>query len=258
MIYNNFIYEKKDHIVVLSFNRPKSLNVLNMETLYELEKVINDISNDPDARVIIFTGSGKAFIAGADIAEMEQLTPGEANKYSMFGSELFRKLVQLNKITIAAVNGYCFGGGNEFSLHCDLRYASKSALFGQPEVGLGIIPGFSGTQALPRLVGMTKAKELLFTGKTISATEAYHIGMINNVFEDDVFFDEVLKIAGIIAKNSFQAVIHCKRSIHEGYQKPYHEAIIVEANQFGKCFESPEQKEGMRAFIEKRTPNYRK
>ena len=258
MNFENLRIEKNEHIAIVTFNRPKAHNVLNLATIYELEKLVGELSKDDSIRVVVFTGSGKSFIAGADIADMEPMTESEAKKYSLFGSEVFNRVTKLEKISIAAINGYCFGGGNEFAMHCDLRYASTLAKFSQPEVCLGVIPGFSGTQTMPRIIGMAKTKELVYTGRTFSAEEACEIGLINQVFEEEHFMEDVMNVAHKIVSNSFVAVINAKKAIHEGFEKPFAEGIFIEATHFSKCFTKPDQKEGMRAFLEKRPPNYQK
>lgn len=257
MELKNLLVEKKDGICFIKINRPKFLNSLDSLTLFELEQVMDDLNNEKDLSVIILTGEGKAFVAGADISFMKDMTPAEAKKFSEDGARVFRKIETLNKVVIAAVNGYALGGGCELAMACDLRIASEKAVFGQPEVGLGITPGFSGTQRLPRLIGMGRAKELIFTGSNIDAQEAYRIGLVNKVTEQEKLMEECLAIANKIKSNSLSAVIYAKEAINRGIETDVETGIAYETNIFGLCFSTEDQKEGMTAFLEKRKANFK-
>jgi enoyl-CoA hydratase len=208
-------------------------------------------------RVVVLTGEGKAFVAGADIAYMSNLNPDQAKKFSEDGSRLFRKIETLNKVVIAAVNGFALGGGCELAMACDFRIASVKAKFGQPEVGLGIIPGFSGTQRMARLIGLGRAKELIFTGEHIDAQEAYRIGLVNKVTEKENLLEETYIIAEKIKSNSRVAVKYAKESMNRGIETDIETGIAYENNIFGLCFASQDQKEGMNAFMEKRHPDFK-
>lgn len=256
MSYNNLKLEINSSIATILFNRPKAYNALNSETLLELEQIIDALNDKEEIKIIIFTGSGKAFIAGADISEMANMNESQALAYCEIGVRVFRKIEVIDKVTIAAVNGFCLGGGNELAMACDIRIASEFAKFGQPEVSLGITPGFSGTQRLPRIIGVAKARELLFTGKVISSEEALKIGLVNNVVSSENLLNNVKELADSILKNANLAVIATKKAINDGLEKSMDEAILIEKNYFSKCFNSEDQKEGMKAFLEKRTPNY--
>ena len=250
---NNLLLEVEGPIAVLTINRPKALNALNSETLTELNEVLTEIEGRDDIKVVILTGAGeKSFVAGADISEMVNFSAAEGRAFGMRASEPFFKLQNMRQVTIAAVNGFALGGGCEISMACDIRIASENALFGQPECGLGIIPGFGGTQRLARLVGMGRAKEMIFACQNIDAAEAYRIGLVNAVYPQEELMPAAKKMAAGIAKNAPIAVRHCKQAINEGLEKGMDEAIVVEEKLFGGCFESYDQKEGMAAFLEKR------
>ena len=250
---NNLLLEVEGSIAVLTINRPKALNALNSETLTELNEVLTEIEGRDDIKVVILTGAGeKSFVAGADISEMVNFSAAEGRAFGMRASEPFFKLQNMRQVTIAAVNGFALGGGCEISMACDIRIASENALFGQPECGLGIIPGFGGTQRLARLVGMGRAKEMIFACQNIDAAEAYRIGLVNAVYPQEELMPAAKKMAAGIAKNAPIAVRHCKQAINEGLEKGMDEAIVVEEKLFGGCFESYDQKEGMAAFLEKR------
>jgi len=252
MNYSNIIFEKEGNLAIVKINRPKALNALNSETLKELDNVIDTIAQDDEVYVVVLTGEGKAFVAGADISEMKDLNPMEGRNFGVLGNRVFRKLENLDKPVIAAINGFALGGGCELSMACDIRVASGKAKFGQPEVGLGITPGFGGTQRLARLVGEGMAKQLIYTGDIITAEEALRIGLVNKVVEPEVLLDEVKAMAMKIAKNAPIAVKLCKTAINKGMQMDIDSAIAYEAEVFGLCFSSEDQKEGMTAFVEKR------
>lgn len=244
--------EKKDKIAVLSFNRPKELNALNTEVLLELEEAIKFIESDNEVVVLILTGIGKAFVAGADISEMQFKTANEARKFAGLGSRVFRQLELMEKPVIAAVNGFALGGGCELALSCDIRIASERAKFGQPEVSLGITPGFAGTQRLPRIIGRAKAKELIFTGRIIDAYEAEKLLLVNKVVNSGELINESISFANEIIKNSQIAVKYAKAAINRGCDLDFDSANEIEKNYFALCFATEDQSEGMAAFLEKR------
>jgi|SRR3712207_5437769 len=252
MEFKNLILEKDGKVAVLTINRPNALNALNSETLKELDCAINTISNDDEILTVILTGAGKAFVAGADITEMKDFNTIEGRKFGILGNRVFRKLENLDKPVIAAVNGFALGGGCEISMACDIRIASEKAKFGQPESGLGITPGFGGTQRLPRLVGMGMAKQLIYTGEIIKADEALRIGLVNKVVEPEKLMEEAKSLANKIVANAPVAVTLCKAAINKGMQCDIDTAIAYESEVFGECFATEDQKEGMTAFVEKR------
>lgn len=254
MELKNIVIEKNNGICTIKLNSPETLNSLNAEMLQQLEYAFDHAKEDKEVLAVVLTGEGKAFVAGADIAYMSKLNPAEAKKFSEDGSRLFRKIETMNKVVIAAVNGFALGGGCELSMACDIRIASEKAKFGQPEVGLGIIPGFSGTQRLARLVGLGRAKELIFTGLHINAEEAYRIGLVNKVTDKDSLMEETYKIAEKIISNSRVAVGYAKEAMNRGVETDIETGIAYESNVFGLCFAANDQREGMTAFLEKRKP----
>lgn len=256
MDFKNLLIEKNEGICTVKINNPQTLNALNAEVLSELETAFDLIRDDNEVHVVVITGEGKAFVAGADIAYMRDLDASEAKKFSEDGSRVFRKIETLNKVVIAAVNGFALGGGCELAMACDMRIASTKAKFGQPEVGLGIIPGFSGTQRLARLVGLGRAKELIFTGGHIDAEEAYRIGLVNKVTEKENLMEETYKIADKIKSNSRIAIKYAKESINRGTETDIETGIAFESNVFGLCFATEDQEEGMGAFLDKRHPKF--
>lgn len=243
-------------ICTITINRPEALNALNIDVLNALGAVIDDIENDSTIRVVLLTGAGKAFVAGADIAEMKTLKPSEARAFSALGSRIFRQIELLDKTVIAVVNGFALGGGCELAMAADIRLASQKAKFGQPEVGLGILPGFSGTQRLPRLVGIAKAKELIYTGMIINAAEAKTIGLVNQVCEPETLMDAAVEMANCIGANSPVAVSLSKAAINRGYGLDIEVGIELEKDLFALCFSEADQQEGMQAFLEKRKAKY--
>ncbi|MCC8141245.1 MAG: enoyl-CoA hydratase/isomerase family protein [Lachnospiraceae bacterium] len=250
---NNLILEVDGPIAVLKISRPKALNALNSETLEELDQTLGEIEANDQIKVVILTGDGdKAFVAGADIAEMVNFTGAEGRAFGMRAAAPFFKLQNMRQVTIAAVNGFALGGGCEISMACDIRIASENAVFAQPETGLGIIPGFGGTQRLARLVGMGRAKEIIFTGSNIDAQEAYRIGLVNKVVPSEELMDTAKKMAGKIANNASFAVSVAKAAINNGYDMDIKNAVEYEANLFGITCSTHDQVEGMTAFLEKR------
>ena len=249
----HILLEKKGSVAIATINRPKALNALNSEVLNDLNTMIDEINADPEIRVLILTGSGeKAFVAGADIGEMSTLTKTEGEAFGKKGNDVFRKLETMPIPVIAAVNGYALGGGCELAMSCDIRICSDAAVFGQPETGLGITPGFGGTQRLARLVGPGMAKQLIYSAKNIKADEALRIGLVNAVYPIDELLPAAEKLAETIARNAPIAVRACKEAIDLGLELPMDEAIALEERLFGSCFETEDQKEGMTAFLEKR------
>ena len=245
-------YEVEGQIGIITINRPKALNALNSAVLDELDKTLDAVDQEA-IRCLILTGAGeKSFVAGADIGEMSTLTKAEGEAFGKKGNDVFRKLETFPIPVIAAVNGFALGGGCEISMSCDIRICSENAVFGQPEVGLGITPGFGGTQRLARIVGTGKAKEMICGARNIKAEEAYRIGLVNNVYPAEELMPAAKKLASTIARNAPIAVRNCKRAINEGIQVDMDQAIVIEEKLFGSCFETCDQKEGMNAFLEKR------
>ncbi len=246
------VYEQKGSYAVITISREKALNALNSQVLDELNETL-DAVNLEEVRCLILTGAGaKSFVAGADIGEMSTLTKAEGEAFGKKGNDVFRKLETFPIPVIAAVNGFALGGGCEISMSCDIRICSDNAVFGQPEVGLGITPGFGGTQRLARLVGPGMAKQMIYTARNIKADEALRIGLVNAVYTQDELMAAAEKMAAGIAKNAPIAVRNCKKAINDGLDVDMDEAIVIEEKLFGDCFESYDQKEGMAAFLEKR------
>lgn len=256
MEFKNLIVEKKGAIAILKFNRPKALNALNSETLIELKAAGEALNADTTIKVVIVTGEGKAFVAGADIVEMKDLTALEGMAFSARGHEAFATLENMQKPVIAAVNGFALGGGFEVALACDIIYASEKAKVGFPETTLGIHPGFGGTQRTAKLAGLAKAKELIFSGKTIGAAEAYEMGLLNKVLPDDQLMGEVMALAEKIAANGPFAVRLAKECVNKSLSLDNKEGLALEAKDFGLCFATKDQKEGMSAFVEKRKATF--
>ncbi len=249
----NVLLQKEGNLAIVTMNRPKALNAINAETLEDLKTVIDEIEKDDNIFAVIVTGAGdKSFVAGADISQMKDETVLQARKFSLLGNRIFRKIETLGKPFIAAVNGFALGGGCELSMACDIRIASENAKFGQPEVTLGIIPGFGGTQRLARLVGMGRAKELIYSARNIDAEEAYRIGLVNKVVPQEKLMEEAKKLANQIAGRAPIAVKLSKKAINMGTQVDMDTAINIEGEIFGSCFATEDQKDAMTAFVEKR------
>ena len=247
------LLEKKEHIAVATINRPKALNALNSEVLSDLNELVDIVAADQDIYALVITGSGeKAFVAGADIGEMSTLTKEGGEAFGKHGNDVFRRIETLPIPTIAAVNGFALGGGCELSMSCDIRICADTAVFGQPETGLGITPGFGGTQRLARLVGPGMAKQMVYTARNIKADEALRIGLVNAVYPLAELYAAAEKLASQIAANAPIAVRAAKKAINEGLDLPMDEAVVVEEKAFGSCFETADQQEGMGAFLEKR------
>lgn len=248
--------DKAQGVLTITLDNPKTLNSLDSKMLSDLDEAIENAKADEEVRVVIITGSGKSFVAGADIKAMSEMEAVEAKQFGKMGAGLFRKIELMSKPVIAAVNGFALGGGCELAMACDIRIASEKAKFGQPEVCLGITPGFSGTQRLPRIVGIGKAKEMIFSGNIIDAQEAYRIGLVDRVVEPDSLLDTAMELANKIASNSKIAVGYAKEAINSGLQADIDTAIGIELSLFGLCFSTQDQKEGMSAFLEKRNPKF--
>jgi enoyl-CoA hydratase len=257
MKYANLILEKEDGIGILTMNRPEALNALNMDVLKDLKQAVADIAADDEIKALIITGAGKAFVAGADIKAMQPLNPVQARNFGIFGHTILRDIEKLEIPVIAAINGFALGGGCELAMAADIRLASEKAKFGQPEVGLGITPGFGGTQRLPRIVGEGIARELIFTADVIDAQEAYRVGLVNHVYPADTLLDEARKMAVKIAKKAPVAVKLSKAAINRGMQVDIDTALNVEADLFSICFATRDQKSGMEAFLNKARPEYK-
>lgn len=247
--------ENNGRIAFVTINQPASLNALSSLVLRELDDVVTAISNNDETRVIIFTGAGRSFVAGADISEMKDMSADEAYNYANLGAKLFHKIETLNKITIAAINGFALGGGCELSMACDIRIASEIAKFGQPEVGLGITPGFSGIRRMMEIVGEAKAKEYIFSGRMIDAYEAEKVGLVNTVVRPEALMGECQKLAEEIASKSFKAVITSKK-LMSAIKGDLDNAVKMQSEYFADCFNHPDQKTGMNAFVNKEKPSF--
>lgn len=245
-------YQQDGFVGIVTIDRPKALNALNTQVLGELEKVFDEIDLNT-TRAVILTGAGeKSFVAGADIGEMSILSKAEGEIFGKKGNDVFRKIEVFPIPVIAAVNGFALGGGCEIAMSCDIRICSDNALFGQPEAGLGITPGFGGTQRLARLIGAGRAKEIIYSCKNIKAEEALQLGLVNAVYPMEELLPAATKLAQKIAKNAPIAVRACKKAINDGLDVGMDEAIVIEEKLFGSCFETEDQREGMKAFLEKR------
>jgi len=253
MAYESIIFQKQGSVGVIKFNRPKALKAINPQLVAETNQALDEIEKDLSIRVVVLTGEGdKAFIAGADISYMVNLPPLGARRWSQEGHDLGFRIENFPLPVIACVNGFALGGGVEMAMACDFIYASENAKFGQPEINLGIIPGFGGTQRLSRLVGKAMAKELCMTGGMISAQEAKAIGLVNKVFPADKLWEETLKTAGLIASKGKVSLRSVKQCIHRGYDADLRCGCQMETDHFGLCMSSVDAKEGMSAFLEKR------
>ena len=243
---------KEGNVATITINRPKALNALSTTVLTELTAALDEVAADPNVYALIITGAGeKSFVAGADIAEMKDKSVEEAAAYGKFGNEVFRKIETFRCPVIAAVNGFALGGGCELAMSCDIRVAADNAVFGQPEVGLGITPGFGGTQRLARLVGAGIAKEMIYTARNIKAERAAQIGLVNQVVAGADLMETVMKMAKGIAKNAPIAVAYAKKAINEGLQTDIDGGIAIEVDEFSKCFATEDQTYGMTCFLEK-------
>ena len=257
MSYENLLLETREQIAFVTINRPKVLNALNAKTVGELDSCFSGLQRDADVRVVILTGAGeKAFVAGADITELASYSPREAMECALRGQAVFSRIENLGKPTIAAINGFALGGGCELALACSLRIASQSARIGQPEVKLGIIPGYGGSQRLPRLIGKGMALQLLLTGEPLSADDAVRCGLVNQVTPPDQLMAVAEGIAKKIIANSPLAVQYCMEAVHHGLNMPLEDGLHLESTLFGMSFATEDMKEGTRAFLEKRAARF--
>jgi enoyl-CoA hydratase len=257
MSYENLLYEKKDGIAHITFNRPKVLNALNRKTVEELQQVLFDVRDDASVRVLILTGSGeKAFVAGADINELAQQTPVNGKEFSLFGQSVFHLLETIGKPSICAINGFALGAGCELALCCSIRLASKTAKLGQPEVKLGILPGYGGSQRMARLCGKGAAHEVCLTGEMITAEEAQRIGLVNHVHEPAELLPAAEAMAKKIIETAPLAVKYCMEAIERGVEMPLAEGLFLEATLFGLCCATEDMREGTKAFLEKRPAQF--
>ena len=245
-------YEQKDQVAVLTIDRPEALNALNTQVLCDLDEAIAKVEQADDVRVVILTGAGRSFVAGADLGELQGFSAIDGKKGGGHGGSIFLRLENLSKPVIAAVNGFALGGGCELAMACDIRLASEKAKFGQPETGLGITPGFGGTQRLPRIVGVSKAMELILTAKTIGAEEAKAIGLVSEVYPAEELMDKAMELAQAICANAPIAVAESKRCIRMGMQTDISTGAAFEAEAFGVTCGTEDKNEGMGAFLEKR------
>lgn len=258
MAYENVLVEKKEGIGYITINRPKVLNALSVKTVRELTDAFEKMGKDKSVAVVILTGSGdKSFVAGADIPEFLKLKPDGARDYAMRGQKLLNTIERLGKVVIAAVNGYALGGGCEIAMACTIRIASDNAKLGQPEVNLGLIPGFGGTQRLPRLVGKGRAYEMILSANPIDAAAAERMGLVNRVVPQAELMTECEKMARTIAKRGPLAVKYCLEAVDRGLNMSLDDALALEADLFGLVFGSRDMKEGVKAFMEKRKPSFR-
>jgi enoyl-CoA hydratase len=256
--FKTILFTVDENIAVITINRPNYLNALNTKVLREISEVVDIIDADSSIRAVVLTGAGKkAFVAGADISEMQNKNVLEAREFSSLGNKAFSKLENLKMPVIAAVNGYALGGGCELAMACDIRIADHKAKFGQPEITLGIMPGFGGSQRLARLTGLGIAKEILFTGEMINAERAYEIGLVNRIVDSSEVLTESIKMAQKIAANSPLGVCFTKKAVNEGANLDIERAVSLEAELFGSLFSTKDQKEGMSAFLEKRQVTFK-
>jgi enoyl-CoA hydratase len=258
MAYENIIFEREGDVAVIKINRPKALNAINPDLLAEMSDALGKIEEDTSVKALVLTGEGdKAFVAGADIAYMVKLDPLQSRKFSRYGQEVLFSLEKLTIPVIACVNGFALGGGTELAMACDFIYASENAKFGQPEINLGIIPGFGGTQRLSRLVGKAMAKELCMTGMMITAQEAKEVGLVNKVFPPEKLWEETMKTANVMASKGKVSMKAVKRCIDRGFDLDLHSGCYMESDSFALCMSSPDGKEGMSAFLEKRKQEFK-
>jgi len=258
MAYENILYDKKDGIATITFNRPKVLNALNRKTIDELHHALLDARGDASVRVLILTGAGeKAFVAGADIGELSQQSPVDGKEFSLYGQGVAHLLETMGKPSICAINGFALGGGCEIALCCSIRIASKTAKLGQPEVKLGILPGYGGSQRLSRLCGKGVAHELCLTGEMITAEEAQRIGLVNHIYEPAELLPAAEAMAKKIIANAPIAVQYAMEAIERGIEMPQEEGLFLEATLFGLCCATEDMREGTKVFLEKRPPQFK-
>ena len=257
MIEKEIIYEIKDSIGHLVFNKPEKMNILDEKYLHELDLLIETIKKDPEVKILIIKGRGKAFISGADIRTMIKKNYTWGQNFSIMGQNIFQKLENLEIPTIALIHGYALGGGCELSLCCDFRICSENAKFGLPEVKLGLIPGFGGTQRLTRIVGPSKAKELIYTGKIINANTALEIGLVNMVVPSVDLMNQAMDLANLIKENGPIAIKYAKKAINTGLERGNVRGYEIESELFGKCFTTKDKEEGIKAFLDRRKPIFK-
>jgi enoyl-CoA hydratase len=258
MAYENILFEETDGIATITFNRPKALNALNQALLGELSDALDMVAANEAIRVLVLTGAGdKSFVAGADISEIAKCSPLQAKIFAKNGQDVVARLQQLAIPVIAAVNGFALGGGSEMALGCDFIYASENAVFGLPEINLGIIPGFGGTQRLPRLLGANRAKEMIFTGKMLPAAEAFDLGMVNKICAPEKLMEEVLKTAGLIAAKGKVSLRAAKQAVNSGLNVDLATGCSLELDAFALCMASDDAREGTTAFLEKRKADFK-
>jgi len=258
MAYETIVFSKEEDVAIIKFNRPKALNAINPEVLGEVNDALDEIEGDTTVRVLVLTGEGeKAFVAGADISHMVKLSPLQLRKFSTAGHDVLFRLESLPIPVIACVNGFALGGGLEISMACDFVYASENAKFGQPEINLGVIPGFGGTQRLSRLVGKSMAKEICMTGMMVGAQEAKEMGLVNKVLPHDKLWEEAMKTAKLLASKGKVSLKAVKDCINRGYDVDLRDGCYMESDAFALCMASPDGKEGMTAFLEKRKPAFK-
>ena len=258
MTYTNLLYDVEDSIALITVNRPEKLNPLNIDTVDALDACFADISSDSGVKAVILTGAGeKAFVVGADISQLTELSALSGQQWGLRGQQVFSRIENLTKPVIAAVNGYALGGGLELAMSCHIRIASANAKLGQPEVKLGIVPGYGGTQRLPRLVGKGRALEMILTGDPVTAEEASHIGLVNRVVPLDELIPAARRIASRILENGPVAVALCLQAVNQGVEMPLDAALTFEASQFGLSCATEDIREGTRAFLEKRKAEFK-
>jgi len=256
--FQYLILEREDGVAILTINRPQALNALNEQVLEELSRALEEVAGDPEVRVLIITGAGdRAFVAGADIRHMRDLDVAGARSFAERGQRVLGYIENMDKVVIAAINGYCLGGGCELAMACDIRLAARGARLGQPEVTVGVPPGFGATQRLPRLVGLGKAKELILTGEMVDAEEAAAMGLVNRVCEPDRLMDEARALARKIASRAPVALALAKRALNRSFSVGLETGLAYEAELFASAFASEDQKEGMSAFLDKRKPSFK-
>ncbi len=258
MTYDNIIFNVEDGIALITFNRPKALNALSTDLLQELSNALDEVTKNEDIRILILTGAGeKSFVAGADITELAKFNALQGKNFAEKGQSIINKLQELSIPVIAAVNGFALGGGTEIALTCDFIYASENAMFGQPEIILGLIPGFGGTQRLPRLIGKNMAKEMILTGKMIPVDEAKMIGLVNKVCTQEALMDEVMKTAKTIVSKGKVSIRAAKKAINSGMNVDLATGCAIEIDAFALCMASEDAKEGTAAFLEKRKADFK-
>jgi enoyl-CoA hydratase len=257
MTFQNLLLDVDDRIATITMNRPAAMNALSDETLRDLDGALDRIENDVGVKGIIITGAGKAFVAGADIRQMAEYTPQQARSYMTRAQKVFNRIEDMEKPFLAAVNGYALGGGCELAMACDFRFASEKAVFGQPEISLGVIPGFGGSQRLPRLTNVGIAKELLFSGRNVKADEAFRIGLVNRVCAPESLIAEAVEIMRVIVSKPAGALGYAKVAVNQGRDADLKKALELEIDLISLCYATEDQREGMKAFLEKRPANFK-